>query len=227
MLTPKERQRIEDEERRRHAEAQYRTEVRAKLQPVAPPPMPDAPAPVKSSNSVASIIGIAAVLGIAFFIISNPFSSSRAKNRDDGRAVAHAASAPAPLSVPKTQYVPVSKKIATGQILVKARGYVQYRITIEPEMVEPVLTGSFNASGGSGNDITAVIADEMNYTNWINGHQARVFWGTEGKQTTGTFKVRLRPGQYYLAFSNKFSAFADKQVFLEVDLNSKRAQTYY
>ena len=33
---------------------------------------------------------------------------------------------------------------------------------------------------------------------------------------------------YYLAFSNKFSAFTDKQVFLEVDpLNYKKAETYY
>jgi hypothetical protein len=123
--------------------------------------------------------------------------------------------------------VPVSQKLATGQILVKAGGYVQYRITIAAEMVEPVITGSFNASGGTGNDINAVIADEMNYTNWINGHQARVFLGTEGKQTTGNFEVRLRPGRYYLVFSNMFSAFTDKQVFLEVDLNHKRAETYY
>ena len=127
----------------------------------------------------------------------------------------------------KTRYVPANQKIATDQILVKANGYVQYRLMITPDMVEPTVTGSFNASGGSGNDITAVIADEANYTNWINGHQARVFWGTEGKQTTGNLEVRLAPGMYYLVFSNKFSAFTDKQVFLEIDLNYKKAETYY
>ena len=137
--------------------------------------------------------------------------------------MARAASAP----VPKTRYVPANQKVATGQIVVKANGYVQYRITITPEMVEPTVSGSFNASGGSGNDIQAVIADETNYTNWINGHRAQVFWGTNGKQTTGNFEVKLRPGMYYLAISNKFSAFTDKQVFLEVDLNYKRAETYY
>ena len=42
-------------------------------------------------------------------------------------------------------------------------------------MLEPTITGNFNASGGSGNDIQAIIADEMNFTNWINGHQAGVF----------------------------------------------------
>jgi hypothetical protein len=121
----------------------------------------------------------------------------------------------------------VNRKIASGQISVKPGGFVEYRITIDADMVDPVISGSFNASGGSGNDITAVIADEMNYTNWINGHAARVFWGTGGKQTTGNFEVRLRPGQYYLVFSNKFSTFSEKQVFIELDLDHKRSETYY
>lgn len=94
-------------------------------------------------------------------------------------------------------------------------------------MVDPTVTGNFNASGGTGNDIMAVVADETNYTNWINGHQAKVFWGTPGKQTTGNFEVKLAPGTYYLAFSNRFSALTAKQVFLEVDLNYSKAETYY
>ena len=32
---------------------------------------------------------------------------------------------------------------------------------------------------------------------------------------------------HYLAFRNKFSAFTGKQVFLDVDLNYKKAETYY
>jgi hypothetical protein len=216
MLTPEERQRIEDEERKRIAEEQYRAEVRAKLQ------SPQAAPPAKKSGSLGWILGIGAVLVIGAFILANSLSS-RSKSSDDRTPVARAASAP----VPKTRYVPANQKIATGQIVVKANGYVQYRITITPEMVETTVSGSFNASGGSGNDIQAIIADETNYTNWINGHQAQVFWGTNGKQTTGNFEVKLRPGMYYLAISNKFSAFTDKQVFLEVDLNYKRAEAYY
>jgi len=51
--------------------------------------------------------------------------------------------------------------------------------------------------------------------------------GTQAKETTGSMNVRLRPGMYYLAFSNKFSAFTAKQVFLDIDLNYKKAETYY
>lgn len=226
MLTPEERQRIEDEERKRHAEEQYRAEVRTKLQ--QPSASTEVPAPPKASNRIAWTLGVVAVVVLVLVLgvltVSNS-SSNRTKASNDSAPVARAEIAAVP--VPKTRYVPVTQKVATGQILVKANGYVQYRITITPDMVEPTVTGNFNAAGGTGNDITAVIADEMNYTNWINGHRARVFWGTEGKQTTGAFEVRLQPGTYYLVFSNKFSAFTDKQVFLEVDLNSKRAETYY
>lgn len=216
MLTPEERQRIEEEERKKVAEEQYRAEVRAKLQA-------EPAAPVKRSSRIPWIIGIGIVLIIGAIVLTN--SRSQPKTADDSGTAAQAASNAAP--VPKTRYVPVSQKIATGQIIVKANGYVQYRITITPEMVEPVVTGTFNASGGSGNDILGIVADEENYTNWINGHQAQAFWTTQGKQTTGNIEARLAPGTYYLAFSNKFSAFTDKQVFLEVDLNYKKAETYY
>ncbi len=85
-----------------------------------------------------------------------------------------------PTPGPKTRYVPASQKIATGQIIVKAREDVQYRLTITPEMAEATVKGIFNASGGFGNDIQGVIADETNYTNWINGHQAQVLWQNAG-----------------------------------------------
>ncbi len=215
-LTPEERQRIEEEERRRVAEEQYRAEVRAKLQG-------EQAAPVKRPNPVPWVLGICAILIIVALVLTN--NRSRLRTEDDRGPAAQGPSNPAP--VLKTRYVPVSQKIASGQIVVKANGYVQYRITITPEMVDPTVTGSFNASGGSGNDIQAVIADETNYTNWINGHQAQVFWGTQGQQTTGNLEVKLRPGMYYLVFSNKFSVFTDKQLFLEVDLNYKKAETYY
>ncbi|HYW38106.1 MAG TPA: emp24/gp25L/p24 family protein [Terriglobales bacterium] len=214
MLTPEERQRIEEEERKRIAEEHFRAEVRAKLQGDSAPPVR------KPAGRLPWIIGLAAALVIGTIVLMNNKGQSR--TGDDSGTTAQAAS-----NVAKTRYVPVSQKIATGQIVVRANGYVQYRITITPEMIGPTVTGNFNASGGSGNDIQAVIADEENYTNWINGHQAQAFWTTQGKQTTGNIEATLKPGMYYLAFSNKFSAFTEKQVFLDVDLNYKKAETYH
>jgi hypothetical protein len=95
---------------------------------------------------------------------------------------------------------------------------VSYKIIVTPEMQYPVVSEKFQATGGSGNDIIGVLTDESGYENWINGHESQVYWTTHGQQTTGTFQVRLPPGTYYLAFSNKFSAFTDKNVFLNAAL---------
>lgn len=213
MLTDEDRQRIEAEERKRLAEEQYRSEIRSKLQTGV--------TSTTRHNPVLWISGVIIVI-VAGLILLNNRSQSKT---DDSQSSLQGQSNPT--RTPKMRQVPVSQKIATGQITVKAGGYVQYRMTITPDMIEPIVSGSFNASGGSGNDIAGIIADEENYTNWINGHQARVFWGTAGKETTGTFQVKLPSGVYYLVLSNKFSVFTDKQVFLDIDLNYKRAETYY
>jgi hypothetical protein len=214
-LTAEEKQRIEEEERRRVSEEEYRAEVRAKLQRKPAPQQP----------SVPWLIGAALVLVIGTLIAWSISSSNHAnaKSVDAAKSVAR----PVPVPVLRTRYVPVGQNIAKGQIAVGARGFAQYQFTISPEMLQPVFAGDFTVSGGGGNDIMAVIADEDNYTNWINGHQARVYWTTQGRETTGQFKVRLPPGTYHLAFSNKFSLFAPKQVSVTAYLNYQKAETYY
>jgi hypothetical protein len=150
-------------------------------------------------------------------IVLNLVSNSASKAAASGGAPS--------LFAPQSRFVPMSTSIASGQVVVRHGGAVNYRITITPEMRNPVVSGNFTASGGQGNDIAAVLADESGYTNWINGHQAQVFWSTQGKETTGSFEVRLKPGTYYLALSNRFSAFTDKYVALEANLKYQQLQT--
>jgi hypothetical protein len=123
---------------------------------------------------------------------------------------------------PKFRIVPVTQKIVSGNVTVQARGYTQYPISILPEMGNTTVSGTFNASGGNGNDIIGVITDESNFANWINGHQAQVFWETVGRQTSGNFELTLRPGTYYLTFSNRFSTFTAKQLSLDVQMTYHR-----
>jgi hypothetical protein len=101
---------------------------------------------------------------------------------------------------------------------VKAGGFVQYPIHVTPEMRGAHVAGTYNVSGGQGNDIDAVLSGADEFSNWINGHQAHGYYFSNGKKTTDRFDVKLQPGDYILAFSNKFSTFTDKQVFLEVNL---------
>jgi len=114
---------------------------------------------------------------------------------------------------------PVSEKLFSGQSVVRAGKYVFVKFQFDSEkMRDARVVGTFHASGGSGNDIQAVIAEESEFENWRNGHQARVLYSTD-KVTNGKFDVSItETGTYYLAFSNAFSLFTDKDVFAEAEL---------
>jgi len=212
-LTPEEKHRIEEEERKRFAEEQYRAQVRASLNSS---PAADA-APEKKSTNPGWYL-IAAVGIVALFIVGRAFLTS-----DDRPKPASPSSTPLP-SIAPIRYVPVATKVASGQIVIPAGGHVDYRIQVEPEMKDARLVGTFKASGGQGNDVAAVIADDAGFTNWINGHQAMAFWSTHGKTTTDSFNVRLAPGTYHFAISNKFSLFSSKYLFIETELRYQRAE---
>ena len=208
MLTDEERQRIQDEERKRLAEEErYRAEVRAELAKGNPS---------QSVNKRGSgwLIGAVVALIIAGLLFAFRLFEARATTTSTA-SIQHEEPAN---TTPKFRIVPITQKIASGNVTVQARGYTQYPISILPEMGNTNVSGTFNASGGNGNDIIGVIADESNFTNWINGHQTQVYWSTKGRETTGNFSVTLRPGTYYLAFSNKFSTFTAKQLSLDVQM---------
>ncbi|MFZ0961720.1 MAG: hypothetical protein WAO35_12505 [Terriglobia bacterium] len=93
------------------------------------------------------------------------------------------------------------------------------RFSVPAGATQAMVKGIFRASGGSGNDIQVVIASPMEFQNWINGHQAQVFYSS-GKVTTGTINVEnIPPGDYILAFNNKFAALSRKQVTAVVTLS--------
>jgi hypothetical protein len=108
--------------------------------------------------------------------------------------------------------------VANGQITIESGKWASYTIEVKPEMIDPTLRGQFTASGGSGDDVLAAVGDEMNITNWINGHAATMVWQTPGQLTVGKFEIKLQPGVYYFVISNKFSVLTDKQVTVDANL---------
>lgn len=210
MLTPEEQQKIDEEER-------YRAEVRARLsdETLERTPTPNSVS-TKGLKSLGRTVGVATLLVLAVFFVLDT-EGNLSKSKTDSATVARAASG-------EFRYVPITQKLASGQIVVRAGGHVRYTINITPDMHDPIISGNFSAAGGSSNDISAVIADEIEFTNWINGHEANVYWGTSGRKTVGKFEVRLRPGLYYLGISNQFSVVSDKYVFLDVDLRYQRRE---
>jgi len=90
--------------------------------------------------------------------------------------------------------------------------------------------GRFQAMTGNGDDgkaaittgavntIEAVITDARDFENWKNGRPARVLYQSE-RISTGSMDIPLQPGQYYLAFNNRFSLLTDKTITANILLN--------
>ena len=122
-------------------------------------------------------------------------------------------------AAPVPVFIPMTQTLVAGQLIVKPGSDVRYKLQIDTiKMLNPVVAGSFRASGGAGNDIQVVLADEDSFENWINGHPSQVLYGTD-KTTNGKLYVPItQTGTYYLSFNNRFSTFAEKQVFADVIL---------
>jgi hypothetical protein len=97
--------------------------------------------------------------------------------------------------------------------------HVQYwKFETSPTMTNAHLAGEFHASGGTGNDIEAIVAQWDECENWINGHQAHVLYSS-GKVTNGALDVPIpQAGTYCLAFSNKMALLSEKRVSESVTL---------
>jgi hypothetical protein len=78
--------------------------------------------------------------------------------------------------------------------------------------------GRFEATGGSDNDIEAVIADADDFENWKSGHPARLRYQS-AKITTGRIDISLKRGRYYLAFDNRFSPLTGKTITANILLD--------
>ena len=124
------------------------------------------------------------------------------------------------------RYVPVTRKIASGRVLVKPRERVEYRIEITPSMHNVQVIGSFTAYGGSTNTVTAALMPETEYASWITGHDAKAYYSSDGQKNADQFALRLDPGTYSFVISNRLARTAMKYVYLEVDLIYDRAETY-
>ncbi len=136
------------------------------------------------------------------------------------------ASTPTPTHTltPTPVLVPQSSNLVKGTITVKAGGWYHVSFSVTSAMIGPRVVGSFKASGGSGNDIVALILDDMAYTNWSNGHTVNALY-TSGQITVANINVPIStPGTYHLVFSNIFSIFISKDVATKVDLQWSEMQ---
>src|SRR5579864_6881839 len=67
------------------------------------------------------------------------------------------------------------QKIASGRTVVRANGYINYKIEIAPGMQEAVVAGDFTVASDRGGGIAGAIASESDYTNWIDGLESHPY----------------------------------------------------
>lgn len=122
-----------------------------------------------------------------------------------------------PNNQPQQTLVHHTLNLVNRIITVKAGSWYSTSFTVSGSPLSEMVRGSFTASGGSGNDIIALILDDMAYTNWSNGHQVSTLYNS-GQVTVANINVPITTaGTYHLIFSNTFSTFSSKEVNTKVD----------
>jgi zinc-ribbon domain len=115
---------------------------------------------------------------------------------------------PPPLSTQNT--------IVDSTFPVGAQQYRYYLFTVTGNRIGN-LKGTFTATGGR-NDIDVWIIDENQMANFSNGHNT-YFYYHSNYVSYGEINLRLRPGSYYVIFSNKAALLTNKVVSAQIYLN--------
>ena len=108
--------------------------------------------------------------------------------------------------------------IVNSMVRVQPSQYGYYTFNVPSDASNAVVSGTFTAGGGSGNDIKVAILDEQNFINFKNNHQVNAYYSS-GQQIVGNISVKVPSGQtLYLVYDNTFSAISSKEVTTSVSL---------
>jgi len=179
------------------------------VQPVPQPPPSQQPYTHSPSNSshTGRNIAIGIIVGIFLIVIvvtSIGYMSSLNSNGGGGNGF-----------LPTTHNV----NIVNGLVTVNSNGYEDYTFTVPSGASNIQISGSFTASGGSGNDIKVLVLTQSDFVNWANGHSSQCYYQS-GQETTGTISASLpASGTYVLVYDNTFSILSQKNVNTQVNVS--------
>jgi hypothetical protein len=82
------------------------------------------------------------------------------------------------------------------------------------------IKGHFSATGGTGDDIIALVLTADDFVNWQNGHTFHTLYNS-GQVSQETVNVKLPDdaGKYYFVFNNKFSLLTPKAVQVNLTMS--------
>jgi hypothetical protein len=117
---------------------------------------------------------------------------------------------------------PITQPIINRPFTIRPARAVYYPFVVPAGATQVGVSGRFEASGGTGNDVEIYILDEDAVVNWQNGHRVRAYYSS-GRMTQGNVNATLpSDGTYYLVFSNRFSAVSNKAVVADISLAYER-----
>ncbi len=112
--------------------------------------------------------------------------------------------------------IPLRETIVDSTFPVGPRAYQSYSFTVAVNRVGN-LTGTFSATGGR-NDIDAWVIDANQMANFANGHSTHFYYHSD-YVSYGEINLRLKPGTYYVIFSNRTALLTNKVVSAQIYLN--------
>jgi hypothetical protein len=176
----------------------------------APAPAPIvAPGPeqrgTKTGMRVGILLGVLLTFFVVFWIVKQ-FDSN-------GHPTVQQIRPTVPVPQPR-----VMNLVDTAFTLNAAQG-MHWNFTVPANATDVRVEGTFNASGGTGNDVEVYLLNDDEFVNWQNRHAVSALYNS-GRMTQGTLDAVLPPGAgtYHLVFSNKFSLFSPKAVRASIRL---------
>jgi len=95
-----------------------------------------------------------------------------------------------------------SRTIVAASITVASGAYREYVFNVSEDLQNVSVRGAFSVTSGS-DTIEVAILSEANYTNWLDGNQVSVLYGSGQIQSDEFTGLAISdPGDYHLVFSN-------------------------
>jgi hypothetical protein len=114
---------------------------------------------------------------------------------------------------------PNTRNVVDGVITIPANEYYEASFTVNTTIMHNArVVGTFEASGGAGDDIEALIITDAVFAKWTQGHNGPTIYDS-GKLTASSVNVTISDsGVYHLIFDNSFSLISSKEVTAKLNL---------
>jgi hypothetical protein len=123
-----------------------------------------------------------------------------------------------------TRVIPLERKLALvdGNIYINAGKYSYYEFDTKSNWQDIKVSGSFDASGGRGNDIRVLLMTKDDFINYTNKHPSKAIYDSD-KISVSDLNVNLpsKTENYVLAFDNTYSVVSDKKISANINLAYK------